>query len=59
MRAQYPIGTLFRLDVKLIRCRGTPLLYAHHAAAFKRVSIEEAQRFITTMFGEANAKASQ
>jgi hypothetical protein len=55
MRAQYPIRTLFRLDVKLIHRLGTPLLYAHHAAPFERVGLDEAYRFIDTMFGSANA----
>jgi len=59
MRAQYPVGTLFRLDLKLIHRLGTPLLYAHHAAPFERVSVDEAQRFIAAMFGKANAKTSQ
>jgi hypothetical protein len=51
MREQYPIGTLFRLHVKLIHRKGTPLLYAHFAAPFERVSPEEAARFIGKMFG--------
>ncbi|WP_157697725.1 hypothetical protein [Caballeronia calidae] len=52
MRQQYPIGSLFRLDVKLIHREGTPLLYAHYAAPFERVSIDEAQRFIAVMYGK-------
>lgn len=55
MRAQYPIGTLFRLNVRLIHRLGTPLLYAHHAAPFERVGLDEAFRFIDTMFGSANS----
>ncbi len=55
MRAQYPVGTLFRLDVRLIHRLATPLLYAHHAAPFERVGSDEAYRFIETMFGNGDA----
>lgn len=55
MRKEHPVGTLFRLDVKLIHREGTPLLYAHHAAPFEKVSSEEAQRFIATLYGRNKA----
>jgi len=51
MRGQYPVGSLFRLKVKLADREGTQFLYAHHSAPFEHVSREEAERFISTMFG--------
>jgi hypothetical protein len=51
MRQQYPVGTLFRLNVKRIDRQGTPLLYAHYAAPYEHVSMDEAQRFIAAMYG--------
>jgi hypothetical protein len=59
MRDQYPVGTLFRLDVKLIHRIGTPLLYAHFAAPFERVTPEEAARFIAKMFGARDATTNR
>ncbi|MDR5737266.1 MULTISPECIES: hypothetical protein [unclassified Caballeronia] len=50
MRQQYPVGTLFRLVVKLIHREGTPLLYAHFAALFESVTPEEAERFIAARY---------
>jgi hypothetical protein len=57
MREQYPVGTLFRLSVKRIYREGTPLLYAHYAAPFEQVSLEEAQTFIVGMYGSRNSEA--
>ncbi|MDR5733048.1 hypothetical protein QCE47_11925 [Caballeronia sp. LZ025] len=54
MRQQYPVGTLFRLAVKPIE-RGTPLLYAHHAAPFERVTRDEAQRSIAEKYRRTDA----
>jgi hypothetical protein len=50
LRQHYPIGSLFRLKVKLTDRKGTPFLYAHYAAPFEHVSIEEARRFIVITF---------
>ncbi|GGD87967.1 hypothetical protein [Caballeronia grimmiae] len=55
MRQQYPVGTLFRLAVKPIEREGTPLLYAHHAAPFERVTPDAAQRFIAEKYRRTGA----
>lgn len=57
IRQQHPVGSLFRLSVKLTDRKGTPFLYAHHAAPFEQVSRDEARRFISTIFGSRQVDA--
>lgn len=56
MRAQYPVGALLKLEVKLTDREGTPFLCAHPKALFEKVNIDEARWFIETMYGQNNAK---
>lgn len=51
MRDGRPAGSLFRLVVKQIYRRGTPLLYAKPTEPFECVSAEQARRFILNMYG--------
>lgn len=51
MRHEHPVGSLFRLAVKRIYRQGTPLLYAKPTEPFERLSMEEARKFILTMYG--------
>jgi len=55
MRQQHPVGMLFRLAVKPIEREGTPLLYAHDAAPFERVTPDAAQRFIAEKYRRTGA----
>lgn len=57
MRDEHPAGSLFRLVVKRIYRKGTPLLYAKPIEPFERVSAEEAQRFILTMYGDGGRQS--
>ncbi|WP_406867714.1 hypothetical protein [Paraburkholderia fungorum] len=56
MRHEHPAGSLFRLVVKRIYRKGTPLLYARPTEQFELVSEEEAQRFISTMYDNTGRK---
>jgi hypothetical protein len=56
MRAQYPVGALLKLDLKLTEREGTPFLYAHPIAPFEKVSVDEARRYIETMYGKNSAQ---
>ncbi len=51
MRKQYPVGSLLRLTVKDTYREGTPYLHARYTAPVEQVSIDEARRFISVMFG--------
>lgn len=51
MRYEHPAGSLFRLVVKSMYRKGTPLLYAKPTEPFECVSAEQARRFILTMYG--------
>ncbi|VVE46899.1 hypothetical protein PAN31108_04464 [Pandoraea anhela] len=51
VRQQYPVGSLFRLSVKLTDREGTQFLYAHYAAPFQHASREESERIILTIYG--------
>lgn len=42
MRTAYPPGTCFELELRDKGREGTPTLYAHHTAAFKRLTKAEA-----------------
>ena len=56
MRDEHPAGSLFRLDVKRIYRKGTPLLYAKPTESFECVSAEEARQLILTMYGNDGRK---
>ncbi|AIP32724.1 hypothetical protein DR64_2388 [Paraburkholderia xenovorans LB400] len=58
MRKQYPIGSLLRLTVKITYREGTPYLHASNASPVERVSIDEAKRFISVMFGPRPTETS-
>lgn len=58
IREKFPEGSLFRLTVKLTDRKGAPFLYAHYAAPFEHVSIDDARRFISAKFGSRQVDAS-
>ena len=50
MRGQYPEGSFFRLIVKLIDRKGTPLLYSNYRDPWEQVTRREADQFIAQQF---------
>lgn len=58
MRKQFPPGSLLRLTVNVTYREGTPYLRTRYAAPIEHVSIDEASRFISAMFGSTRAGRS-
>ena len=46
MRENYPVGTKFKINAKIIEREGTPLLYSHYNADYEVLSDQEAKAFM-------------
>lgn len=51
VRTHFPAGSLLRLTVKVTYREGSPYLHARYTAPVEHVSMDEAKRFISAMFG--------
>ena len=56
MRESHLLGTLFKVECKVINREGTDILYRHYAWPYEVVTLQDATKFIKNEFGTRNSK---